>query len=170
MALPNILKNFNLFTDGESLMGVAEEIVLPKLARKMEEYQGGGMPIPIDIDLGNQKIEFDWTCAGSVFDLVKQYGASKASAKLLRFAGAYQRDDTEAVQAVEIVVRGRHSEMDFGSQKIGSANKTKIKTTCSYYKLTVDGTVLIEIDGPAMIFIVDGVDMMDAQRKAIGLA
>lgn len=168
--LPSILKNFNLFNEGNSLMGVAEEIGLPKLARKMEEYQGGGMPAPVDIDMGNEKIEFDWTCAGFHADVVTGYGASKPNAKLLRFAGAYQRDDTGEVQAVEIVVRGRHKEIDFGNAKVGSKSETKIKTTCSYYKLTVDGKVLFEIDALAMIYNVNGTDMLAEQRKAIGLA
>ena len=43
MALPNTLKNFNAFTDGASFMGVIEEIKLPKLSRKMEDFRGGGM-------------------------------------------------------------------------------------------------------------------------------
>jgi P2 family phage contractile tail tube protein len=170
MALPNILKQFNLSSDGNSLMGVAEEVALPKLSRKMEDYQGGGMPMPVEIDLGNEKIEIDWTCAGFVADAVKQYGSSKIGGSLLRFSGAYQRDDTEAVQAVEIVVRGRHKEIDFGNAKIGAKSDTKVKTTCSYYKLTVDGQVLIEIDALAMIFVVNGTDMLAEQRKAIGLA
>lgn len=168
--LPSVLKNFNLFNEGNSLMGVADEVALPKLARKMEEYQGGGMPAPVDIDMGNEKIEFDWTCAGFHADVVTGYGATKPNAKLLRFSGAYQRDDTGEVQAVEVVVRGRHKEIDFGNAKIGDKSATKIKTTCSYYKLTVDGKVLIEIDALAMVFSVNGNDMLADQRKAIGLA
>jgi P2 family phage contractile tail tube protein len=170
MGLPAILKNFNLFSDGNSLMGIADEVTLPKLSRKTEDFQGGGMPMPVELDMGNEKIELDWSCAGFVADAVKQYGASKVGGSLLRFAGAYQREDTEEVQAVEIVVRGRHKEIDFGNAKIGDKSQTKVKTVCSYYKLTVDGQVLFEIDALAMIFIVNGVDMLAKQRKAIGLA
>lgn len=170
MALPNSLKNFNLFADGGSLMGVVEEVALPKLSRKMEAFQGGGMVAPVDIDLSNEKLELDFTCGGFVADLVKQYGLAKASGALLRFSGAYQRDDTGDVQAVEIVARGRYAEIDFGNAKVGDKTTTKLKATLSYYKLTVDGVVLVEIDALAMIFIINGVDMLAAQRKAIGLA
>jgi len=170
MALPSNLKNFNLYNDGNSLMGIADEVTLPKLSRKTEEYQAAGMPFPVDLDISNDKIEIDWSCQGFVADVVKQYGAVKVGANLLRFSGAYQREDTGDVQAVEIVVRGRHKEIDFGSAKVGDKTQTKIKTSCSYYKLTVDNAVLIEIDALSMIFIVNGVDMMEKQRKAIGLA
>lgn len=170
MSLPNILKNFNLYADGESLMGVAEEITVPKLTRKMEEWRAGGMPGPIDIDLGQEKIVMDWTTGGLLFSALRKYGASKPDALLLRYAGAYQREDTGVTHAVEIVVRGRHKEIDMGNKKVGDPNKTKVSTTCAYYKLSVDNEVLIEYDALAMIFVVDGVDLMDAQRKAIGLA
>lgn len=170
MALPTLLKHFNLFDDGNSLMGIAEEIDLPKLARKFEEFQGAGMPVPVDIDMGGEKIEFDWTCHGMVFDVIKQYGTAKVGGVQLRFAGAYQREDTGDVQAVEVVVRGRHKEIDFGKAKIGDKTQTKVKTTCAYYKLTVDGQVMVEIDALAMIFTVNGVDMLEKQRKAVGLA
>lgn len=170
MALPSLLKNFNLFNDGNSLMGIADEVTLPKLSRKTEEFQAAGMPMPVDIDISNDKIELDWTAAGFLFEAVKQYGATKVGANMLRFAGAYQREDTGDVDAVEIVVRGRHKEIDFGNAKVGDKSQTKIKTTCSYYKLTVNSQVLIEIDAMAMIFVVNGVDMLEKQRKAIGLA
>lgn len=32
----------------------------------MEEYRGGGMDAPVDIDLGMQKLEFTWTSGGVV--------------------------------------------------------------------------------------------------------
>ena len=37
----------------------------------------------------------------------------------LRCAAAYQRDDTQEVDSVEIIVRGRHSEIDRGEAKVG---------------------------------------------------
>ena len=43
MSQPNKLKFFNLFGDGESYFGRAEEITLPKLAMKGEGYRAGTM-------------------------------------------------------------------------------------------------------------------------------
>lgn len=170
MALPNALKNFNVFDDGISYMGVVEEVKLPKLSRKMEAFRGGGMDGEVDIDLGQEKLEIEQTLGGFVADAYRSYGITKISGKLLRFAGAYQRDDTGAVQAVEVVVRGRHAEIDPGSAKGGDKNTTTVKSSLTYYKLTVDGQDLVEIDIPGFLFKVNGVDMLEAQRKAIGLA
>lgn len=48
MALPKKLKHLNLFNDGNSYLGVAKAVTLPKLGRKLEAYRGGGK---IDEDL-----------------------------------------------------------------------------------------------------------------------
>lgn len=170
MALPNILKNFNLYNEGKSFMGVVETIKLPKLARKFEEFRGGGMDGPVSVDLGQEKLEMEFDCGGFVVEFFQQYGNAKASGVMLRFAGAYQRDDTGDVQAVEIVVRGRHQEVDGGDAKVGDKSKTVVKSALTYYKLTVDGKEIVEIDLLGFTFKVEGKDMYEAQRKAIGLA
>lgn len=168
--LPSVLKNFNLFNDARSYMGLVEEVKLPKLSRKMEGFRGGGMNGEVDIDLGQEKLELSMTCAGFMEQVFKQYGTTKADGVLLRFAGAYQSDDTGKVQAVEIVARGRHKEIDLDNAKAGDKGKLSVQSTLTYYKLTVDNVVLIEIDLLNMIEIVDGVDLLAAQRKAIGVA
>lgn len=170
MALPSTLKNFNLFNDGSSYMGVAEEVKLPKLTRKMDEFRGGGMNGPVSVDLGQEKLELEFTCGGIMRQVFDQYAATKVDGVMLRFAGAYQRDDTADVQAVEVVVRGRHTEIDPGDSKAGDRGKLVVKSAISYYKLSIDGDAVIEIDLLNMIEIVNGVDMMVEQRKAIGLA
>lgn len=170
MALPNQLKNFNVYADGVSLMGVIEEVGLPKLSRKLEAFQGGGMVAPVDIDLGLEKLELELSNSGFVIDQVKQFGHGKASGALVRYAGAYQRDDTADVQAVEIVTRGRYSEIDFGNAKVGDKSMTKSKVSLTYYKLSVDGQVLVEIDVLGFVCTINGTDLLAAQRKAIGLA
>ncbi|MFY9328510.1 MAG: phage major tail tube protein [Georgfuchsia sp.] len=170
MALPNTLKNFNLFNDGASYMGIAEEVKLPKLSRKMDEFRGGGMNGSASIDLGQEKLEMEFTCGGIMRQIFEQYATTKINGVMLRFAGAYQRDDTAEVQAVEVVVRGRHSEIDPGDSKAGDRTKLVTKSALTYYKLSIDGDEVIEIDILNMIEKINGVDMLAEQRKAIGLA
>lgn len=169
MALPRKLKNFNLFNDGVSFVGVAAEVVLPKLTRKLEEFRGGGMNAPVDTDLGMEKLEVEHTYAGLVREIFNQFGITRADGVLLRFAGAYQRDDTGEVDAVEVVMRGRHAEIDPGSGKAGDDTEFKVKSSLSYYKLTINGETVIEIDILNMIEIVNGEDRLAEQRRAIGL-
>lgn len=169
MSLPYVLKNFGIFADGISWIGQAETIKLPKLSRKTDEYRGAGMDGSVEVDVGSEKLEMEVELAGFHKHAYSEYGGP-ISGRMWRFAGAYAQDDTDTVQSVEIVTRGRYKEIDPDSAKGGDKSKTTYKVSLTYYKLTVDGEVLVEIDHPNFIFNVGGVDMLAAQRKAIGLA
>ena len=152
MALPRKLKHLNIFNAGNNWMGIAESVTLPKFTRKLENYRGGGMPGSVGIDLGLDDGALDT-------EMTMQ----------LRFTGSIQRDDTGEVQAVELVVRGRHKEVDSGEWKTGESNSTKVSSVNCYAKLTINGEVLYEVDAINMIEVVDGVDLMEEHRNAIGL-
>ncbi|WP_374248059.1 phage major tail tube protein [Thermomonas sp.] len=168
MALPRKLKNLNLFNDGQTYIGQVGEVTLPKLTRKMEDWRGGGMNAPIKIDQGMEGLEFEVVCGGLMRDVFAQFGIARHDGVMLRFAGAYQRDDTGQVDAVEVVVRGRHEEIEAGKAKAGDDTEFKFKTVASYYKLSVNGQTLVEIDIPNFVEVIDGVDRMMQQRMAIG--
>lgn len=171
MAMPKKLKNMNLFNDGNSYMGVCKSVTLPTLSRKLESFRGGGMEgsVKADLGMGDDGIQLEWTLGGWDLTVLRQYGITTAAGVLLRWAGAVQRDDTGEVSAIEMVVRGRHEEISFGDAAPGEDTEHSVTTTCTYYKLTVDGNVEIEIDILNFVFLVNGTDMLEAQRKAIGL-
>ena len=171
MAMPRKLKNLNLFNDGGSYLGVCKVVTLPPLSRKMEGYRGGGMNGPVKADLGwsDDGIQLAWKLGGFDDQVIRQFGAIKADAVLLRYTGTYQQDDTGVHTAVEIVVRGRHETIEPGDAQAGEDTEKSVTTTCSYYKLTVDGEVLVEVDLLNFIEIIDGVDMLAEQRKNLGI-
>ncbi|MDH0894684.1 MULTISPECIES: phage major tail tube protein [unclassified Pseudomonas] len=171
MALPRKLKHQNLFNDANSYMGVLKSITLPKLARKMEKYRGGGMDGPVSVDMGHSDdgMVVTWTLGGLDLIVLRQYGAVRADGVQLRSAGSYQRDDDGSVAAVEVVMRGRHEEIDMGDSEPGADTEHKITTALTYYKLVVDGREEIEIDLLNFIFRVDGKDLLEEHRRAIGI-
>ncbi len=168
MGLPHKLKNMNLFIDGVTHIGRVVEVTLPKLALKTDEYRGGGMLAPVLIDMGLEKLELDFTGGGMLTTPLGQFGAAVHDAAQLRFAGAYQSDDTGQVRAVEVAVRGRYTEIDNGNQKPGDGADHKYKVAVSYYRYSIDGLPRVEIDVIAGIFIVDGIDRYAEIRAAIG--
>ncbi|CAB3758539.1 MULTISPECIES: phage major tail tube protein [Burkholderia] len=169
MGMPRKLKGFNLFQNGENFVGQVVEVTLPKLTRKMEDYQGGGMSGPIKVDFGQEGIQLEWTCGGFMRSVLGQYAITKHDGVLLRFAGGYQSEDSTSVDAIEIVIRGRHSEIDPGTAKSKEDTAFKVTTVASYYKLSVNGQDVIEIDFVNMIEKVNGNDLFAALRNAIGL-
>ncbi len=168
MGFPSKLKDMNFFEDGTSFKGLITELTLPKLTLKLEDYRAGGMAGPVPVDFGLEKIELEFKAGGLVRGLFRQFGAVALDATLNRFAGAYQDDSSGAVVACEIVTRGRTSEIDMGTAKPGDDTEQTFKTMCSYYKLTVDGEVWIEIDMIGGTFIVFGIDRRAEIRAAIG--
>lgn len=169
MSFPKKLKNLNLFHNGTSFLGQVATVTLPVLARTMEDYRGGGMDGAVKVDLGQEPIDMEWSCGGFMSEVLDAYGVTTADGVMLRFAGAYQDDQSGQVHAVEIVVRGRHAEIDPGEAKAGEDTEFNVNTACSYYKLTVNGQVKIEIDLLGFVFIVNGIDRLAEQRKALGL-
>lgn len=169
MGMPRKLKGFNLFQNGENFVGQVTEVTLPKLTRKMEDWQGGGMSGPIKVDFGQEGIQLEWTCGGFMRAVLGQYGITKHDGVLLRFAGGYQSEDSTAVDSVEIVVKGRHSEIEPGTAKAKEDTAFKVTTVASYYKLSINGEDVIEIDFINMIEKINGDDLLAALRKAIGL-
>ncbi len=169
MAMPRKLKYMNLFNDGENYIGQIEEIELPELQRKMEEWRGGGMDGVIKTDQGMEPLSTKWKCGGLMEEPLRQFGNQKYDGVLLRATGSFQNDSTGATDSVELVMRGRHSTVGMGTWKQGDESPSEVTTELAYYKLTVNGEVLIEIDVLNMIFIVDGVDLMAEHRKNLGV-
>ena len=61
MQYPRVMKNMNLFVDGRGYAGRIDEIQLPKLTLKTEEHRAGGMDLPVEIELGMEKLEAEMT-------------------------------------------------------------------------------------------------------------
>ncbi|MBN6079905.1 phage major tail tube protein [Aggregatibacter actinomycetemcomitans] len=168
MALPRKLKLMNLLIDGGKYLGEVNEVMQPKLAMKAEEYRAGGQIAPVDINLGLEKLEAEFKMGGYMVELISKFGA-KIDGVQMRFLGAYEQDDSGDVTSVELVMRGRFSEIDPGNSKTGDDTEQNFKVPLTYYKIIVDGKEITEIDALNTIFIVDGVDKLAEHRAAIGV-
>jgi P2 family phage contractile tail tube protein len=164
--LPKILKNFNLYVDGRGYAGRVEEITLPKLTIKTEEFQGAGMSAPVEIDMGMEKLEMELTFAEYDSELFKLFGLTNGSEVPFTIRGAVQ--GTAAVpDAIVINVRGFFREMDFDVWKPAEKATLKCSVACTYYKLSVGGVELVEIDPVNMIRSVNGSDRLAAIREIL---
>ena len=71
--------------------------------------------------------------------------------------------------AVEVETRFKVKEVDNGESKQGEDTSSKLPLVCTYYKLTMNGKELVEIDVLNMIEKVNGVDRLGQHRRNIGL-
>ncbi len=165
--LPKILKNFSAFVDGRGYAGRVDEITLPKLSIKTEEYRGGGMDVPIDIDLGMEKLEAEITFSEYDPELFRLFGIMDNSTVNFTLRGGLQ--GTGDAAPVVINLRGKIKELDSGSWKAGDKATLKCMIAIFYYKLTIDRRELIEIDAENMIRKINGVDQLSSMRQALGV-
>ena len=165
---PQKVKDINLYNDGSSHIGVITEYTPLKIAMATMDHRGGGMLGALKLDVGLEPLDFEWTLGGWNSAVVAQLGVSAIDGVLLRAVGALQADDGSPVSAVEAVMMGRHTEIDFGTFKPAGETEKKIKTAVAYYKLIFDGRTLLEIDVANGKYIVDGVDRYAEVRAAIG--
>ena len=168
--IPKIITNFNLFIDGVGMAGLVEEFNMPKITRKVEEYRNGGMFAPADLDLGMEKLESDFSVTGYNKDIIKKYAVNAVDGVLVRLLAAESPDAAStSTDAVEVVMRGRWKELDFGAIKGGDKNTTKVTFPQTYFKYVVNGEVILEIDTINMIFKIDGKDILADTRKALSM-
>ena len=169
MGMPRTLKDMMLFNEGLEYRGDAKSVSLPTLSRKTEGYRGAGMSGEVQMDMGMEAMELSFTCGGPMRDVLRQWGEPTVDGVYLRFVGNYQADDTAAIGNIEVVVRGRFTEIEMGDQEVGEASEFKATMAVAYYKLEWNGRTEIEIDPLNMIEVVNGQDRLAARRAALGI-
>jgi len=166
--LNDILKNLNLFVDGRGYAGNVEELTPPKLTMKTEEFRNGGMDAPVEVEMGMEKLEASFSLTKYDADVLKIFGLAPGNTKPLTFRGSVSSEDgTE--KPVVIQLQGMLKEVDPGSWKPGDKATLKAAVAVRYYKHTINGAVVHEIDVPNMIRIVNGVDQLAVTRRNLGM-
>lgn len=163
---PVVNKFFNVFDQNKAFLNQAKTVELPKLARKMEDFKGGGMDGDIQIDIGQEKMECTITYVGKL-DAASDWATNTHDGVYRRITAAYENDDSGAIDAVEWEIRGRIPEIDEGNLEKGKMNEEKEKIAVSYYRKRVNGVTIVEIDIVNMVCFANGVDRMAAFRNAI---
>ena len=166
--IPEILANMNLFVDGVSFQGDVPSLTLPKLTLKTEEHRPGGYDMPIEMDVGMDKMEANFTTTGVRKDSLKFFGLADGNAFNGVFRGSFKIQKGETL-AVVVTLRGTLKELDMGDWKAGDKAELKHGIAVTYYKLEVGGEVIYEIDPVGMKRVINGTDQLASQRADLGL-
>lgn len=166
--IPETLANMNLFVDGVSFSGDVPSLTLPKLALKTEEHRAGGMDIAIELDMGMEKMESNFTTTGVRKESLSAFGLADGSAFNGVFRGSF-KGQRGVTKAVIVTQRGLLKEVDMGDWKPGDKAEIKHAVALTYYKLEVGGEVIYEIDPLGMKRVINGVDQLASQRRDLGL-
>jgi uncharacterized protein len=166
---PRVLKNMNLFIDGRGYAGRVDEVTLPVLTLKTEEHRAGGMDVPVELDMGMELMETTLVLSDFDADVFRSFGLLDSAGLPVTVRGATQRQGSAAVQAVQANMRGGWKSIDAGTWTAGEKNTLTLACSLSYFRLTIDGQELVEVDAVNMVRRINGTDQLAAQRAAIGL-
>jgi uncharacterized protein len=165
--LPRILKAFTVSVDGRGYIGRVETCKLPDLTVKTEEYKGGGMDAPVDLDMGMEKLDVSITFAEYDPNLIKLFGLFSASTPLV-LSGAMQRQGEEAVP-VQVRLQGGVKQLGRSDWKQGEKGDLTISVNCNRYVEIIAGETVVEIDLLNYTRVIGGVDQLASIRAALGV-
>ena len=168
MTLPRTLRNFSMFIDGTGFAGRVTELTLPTISVQTEEYRGGGLDVPVAIDMGIEALTCSFTLAEYDTDVLKLVGLYDQNAVSLTARGALQRGSEDAV-AMICNLTGSITSFDPGSLEAGSITEANFEMAVRYYKLTVANEDMIEIDIENCQRSIGGTDQLESVRTALGI-
>jgi hypothetical protein len=167
MAVFKTFKNFNLFVDGVSQAGKCQ-VVVPNIQTRSEEHNAGGLDGPIAVDLGIQAISFTWTMYEYDPQVLSLGFAGDNNQIGITFRGA-QEDTSGNVEPVKLEARGWIANVDGGTWDGGTRPSVQFTFNARYINLEIGGQQIWEIDPVNMVRVINGVDVLQQQRNAIGL-
>lgn len=168
MAARDIVKNWAAFVDGRGYAGQATSVSLPDLGITTEDFRAGGMDGPVALDMGQEALEASLVLKQYSADVLALWGVGNGVAVPFTLRGALESYDN-TVTPVLVNMRGIISTLARGEWTAGQSPDLTITFRLDYYKETVGGVVVNEIDLVNMIRIVAGVDRLAAQRAALGI-
>ncbi len=168
--LNDILKDMNLFVDGFGHAGNVNSLTPPPLTTLTEEFRGGGMDAPIAVDMGMEAMESSFELTSLSAQALGQYGLITDARTLLEFRASAEGEVSAIVKSVIINMQGKITGIDYGTWTPGEKALLTLTMMLEYYKLTIDGVIIHEIDILNMKRLINGVDQLAARRAVLGIA
>lgn len=168
MPAKDVLKNINCFVDGRGYAGQIEDLNPPDLTLMTEEFRGGGMDAPDDIDMGMEKMATSFSFISYDMNILSLFGVAQGSTVPLVFRAVLESFDG-STKAVKITQRGKITKIARGAWKAGEKATLTVEMTLTMYQEEHDGNVIYDIDIDNMKRVINGVDRLAQQRAALGI-
>jgi P2 family phage contractile tail tube protein len=166
----NKLYNANVYVNGTSFLGRAEEVTLPKVQAKMIEHKALGMVGVVETPAGIEKMEakIKWS---SLYPEVLEYMANPHKALSIQVRASLETyDSTGRIAEAPVVAYMTVQFKNFPGIGFKHQDNAEVETdmVVSYYKLQIDGEDYIEVDAYANIWKVKGKDILEQYKANIG--
>lgn len=166
----NRIVNANVYVNGNSMLGKAEEIKLPDVQTIMQEHKALGMVGKIELPAGFDKLEGEikWN---SLYSDVALVMANPFKAVQLQCRSSIEQYTTQGRSREVALVT--YLTVMFKKNPLGTFKQHENVDLSSsfgatYVKQVVDGDEVLEIDYMANIFRVGGKDVLATYRSNLG--
>jgi P2 family phage contractile tail tube protein len=167
--LEQIMRYFAVYLEGVGYLGEGAECELPNLEAKTEEFRGGGMDMPLEIDLGMKAMEAKFklhTFDKMAYTRFSLLGPNKISR--LTFRGSLEGYSGEIV-GVQAKMDARIKKIENGNWKPGDKADLSITCAVDFYELIHGEVELVYIDPLNFIRRINGRDQLEAHRINLGI-
>lgn len=162
--------NANLYLDGNTQIGRANEVKLPEIEILQDEYQGLGMAfdlsLPKGFKVGEGEINWNSFYADA---FTKVYQPFKAQQLMVR--GNIQVHNAEGLtqeEQIVVILTAKFSKMPLGGFKPKERAEWPSTFTCTAGNIKVGGRELLYFDAFANQYRVNGQDVLAQMRRNIG--
>ena len=169
-ATTNRVTNCNVYVEGGSYLGRAEEVMVPEIKHKKAEHKALGMVGSFELFSGFEKLEgsIKWNSIDK--EALKQFATAKQLKIQVRTS-----IETHGATGLEAETKGVYYMTIQPSNIPGAGFKqhdnVELSTnfSCTYIKLEIGDESIYEIDVLANIWIVDGEDQLATYRANLGI-
>jgi len=165
VALPRLLKNFNIYLDGDSYAGRCDSVTLPNITAVVESHRAGGMNGSVEVELGLELMTMSLVISDFDPKLVSLFNQAELPITL---RGSVQAQHKQA-EPVVINIRGLHKGLEFGDWSGGSKTTQTLQISLNYFRYRQKDVEYAEIDLLNMVQKIGGVDQLASDRANIGL-
>lgn len=164
--IPDKINDFNVYQDGDKLIGIGEEVTLPDIEMMSESVivPGGEVDSPTIGQFASGQVEIPFqSLTKDTFDLMNPL----KSVNITLRASQQEMDGNGDVvfTGIRAVFRGRPKTLTAGSIKKGSGTGTSLAIEWTYYLLEIGGKKVVEIDKLNSVFKINGVDILARTKK-----
>lgn len=167
----NRLTNANVYINGTSQLGKAEEIMLPTITHKLAEFKALGMVGTTEFFSGIEKMTAKVKWNAFYADALINVANPTQSLKLQVRSSLETYTGTGRTSEVPVVVYMTAQAKDLPGGNYKQHDNVELETNFAVYsfKMEIDGVEIVEFDALANIYKVNGVDILETYRTNLGI-
>lgn len=161
--IPEILNDFNVYKDGNVLIGTTAEVAIPNFEAMTETISGAGILGEYEVanpgHFGAMEIEVPFRILyGDIFQLLDP--TQPINLTLRGSLQITEGNGTKAFKGMRVILLGTSKQMTGGTVSAGKPMDASVTLSITYIKIEIDGSDQVELDKVNGTYKVNGVDVL----------